>query len=452
MKQDLKILSPMIQEYLGEAPSFDRIWSDLHGEVVDRNQGRYVEKITGPWGIAYLKRFEGIQGKNHRKITRATEPRAATQTEREVRIMAALAQEGIGVPQILAWGSEVEGGREKRSLLLTSELPATALDQLPPANLDRSLLARVAGELGRTVASGIFLPDLGLDHVYLGAEGRLFLLDFHNARTRPAPSRRELGRALIRFFRSPGGDRAREVLPFEEFAARYLEAAGRPEAMGRALGLARKRLAGGLGGDSSWRYEEPGKAAAFADRSRKRDSEEQGMLARLLDTSSRGASPDASLGLSLDAGCGTGRLQELIEKHGGTWVGMDGSLEMLLEAKRSAHEPLLRGSVSQIPFGDQAFETVICFRLLHHLEPDVQGEVLTELSRVCRHRLILTAFHPCSTHEWSRAFKTRILGATRGRFPTPPDALARALPGFTRKALLRQGPLRDLYLTLWARD
>ena len=447
MKQHLEILSPMIQEQLGQAPGFDEVWDAFEGEVIDQNQGRQVERILAPTWTGYLKRFVGIQGKNHRRITRSTEPRVATQTEREVRIMDALAQAGFGVPEILVWGSETADGREQRSLLLTKELPATALGQLPAEELDRSLLTRVATTLGETVAAGIYLPDLGLDHVYVDDEGRLYLLDFHNARTRPAPSRRELGRALIRFFRSPRADVARRALSFEEFASCYLEAAGRPEAMARALGLARKRLTGGVGGDSSWRYEEPGKAAAFAARSSKRDREEQALLRQLL------ASPagDRQLGRCLDAGCGTGRLEDLVSQHGGTWLGMDASLEMLLQAQQYGHGPLLRGSVAQIPFADGSFDTVFCFRLLHHLEPDVQTAVLAELARVCRGQLILSAFHPVSTHEWSRAFKTRFLGATRGRFPTAPSHLARALPGFRQTALVRQGALRDLYLSLWTR-
>jgi SAM-dependent methyltransferase/tRNA A-37 threonylcarbamoyl transferase component Bud32 len=451
MKQHLEILSPMIQEYLQDDlagdPGFDQVWDAFHGEIIDQNQGRQVERIQTRSWTGYLKRFEGIQAKNHRKLTKSTEPRVATQTEREVRIMEALEQAGFGVPQILVWGSETADGRERRSLLLTKELPATALDQLPPDQLDRSLLTRVATTLGQTVAAGIYLPDLGLDHIYVDDDDRLYLLDFHNARTRPAPSRRELGRALIRFFRSPRAEVARKALSFEEFASHYLEAAGRPEAMARALGLARKRLDGGVGGDSSWRYEEPGKAAAFAARSSKRDREEQALLTRLL------ASPvgKVDLGRCLDAGCGAGRLEDLVAEQDGIWLGMDASLEMLLQAKRDGHGPLLRGNVAQIPFADQAFDTVFCFRLLHHLEPDVQTQVLTELGRVCRGRLILSAFHPISTHEWSRAFKTRFLGATRGRFPTAPGHLARSLPGFTQTALLRQGALRDLYLSLWTR-
>lgn len=448
MKQDLEILSPILAEHLGEAPGFDRVFLGLRGEVVDRNRGRSVERIEGTGWTGYLKRFEGIQAKNHRKITRRTEPRVGTQAEREVRIMEALGHAGFGHPEILAWGSEVERGREQRSWLLTKELAARALDEIEPQDLDRSLLARVAGELGRTVAAGIFLPDLGLDHVYVDDEGRLFLLDFHNARTDPTPRSRELGRALIRFFKSPGAERARQALSFEEFARLYLEAAGRPEAMGRALALARSRLPGDAGGDSSWRYDEPGKAQAFAGRSHQRDEQEQALLSEVL----RRPGLEGHLGRCLDAGCGTGRLQSLIESNGGQWIGLDASHGMLEQARAAGHSPLLQAGVGALPFADRAFDTVICFRLLHHLEREVQLGILTELARVCKQRLIVTAFHPRSTHEWSRAFKTRFLGVTRGRFPLAPSDLSAGLPGFTLETWLRQGALRDLYVGLWTRD
>ena len=206
--------------------SFEDAWDRWSGEVVDENNLRNVERIEFGRTTAYLKRFHGIQTKNHWKL-RLQKPHSRSQSERENAIIHALHSEGFGPPRVLAWGHELNRNREVRSLIVTAAHPGTALSDLPPEDRNR-LLPEVADELGRTVASGIFLPDLGLDHVYTLADGSLGLLDFHNARRSSRPRRRELARALVRFFRSPGAEDCQAAR--EEFAQLYLTAAERLDA------------------------------------------------------------------------------------------------------------------------------------------------------------------------------------------------------------------------------
>ena len=52
-----------------------------------------------------------------------------------------------------------------------------------------------------------------------------------------------LGRAIVRFFRSPGADGLRQRDFVERFARLFLRAAGRPEAEQRVFDLCRRRLA-----------------------------------------------------------------------------------------------------------------------------------------------------------------------------------------------------------------
>ncbi|MCB9880256.1 MAG: hypothetical protein H6832_00045 [Planctomycetes bacterium] len=219
--------------------SFDEAWDRWRGELVDQNRMRDVERIDFGRTTGFLKRFRGIQAKNHFRL-RWQRPRCHSQAGREVAIMHALQNEGFRPPRVLAWGQELRGNREQRSLVLTEAFDGSALSQCSHATTVAQL-PRVAELLGRAVKTGIFLPDLGLDHVFLLADDALGLIDFHNARRHPRPTSRELGRALVRFFTSPGAERILDER--DEFASTYLEAAERPRAWRATQRLFRQRLA-----------------------------------------------------------------------------------------------------------------------------------------------------------------------------------------------------------------
>ncbi|MAE75665.1 MAG: hypothetical protein CMJ85_02205 [Planctomycetes bacterium] len=219
---------------------FASVWDGLDGEVVDRNRLRRVERITTPGGVAYLKRFFGVQAKNELKLRFLQQPRCTSQAMRERLVIDKLHAEGFRPPEVLAAGDETSFGHERRSLLLTASLDGHALadtDDLP-----ETTVLEVAEHLGSVTSKGVFLPDLGLDHVF-ASPGGYQLLDFHNARFGPRPSARELGRAIVRFFRSPGADGLRQRDFVERFARLFLRAAGRPEAEQRVFDLCRRRLA-----------------------------------------------------------------------------------------------------------------------------------------------------------------------------------------------------------------
>jgi hypothetical protein len=230
-------------EAIGDAlaEGFAAAWNDLQGETIDSNRLRRVERLTTASGPRFLKRFLGVQPKNAIKL-RLQAPRCRSQAEREVRVIEALARHGFRVPEVLAWGDECGTWRERRSLLLLAPLAGQPISELTAP--ERDLVLRVAHELGRAIICGVFLPDLGLDHVFEPGppETGFGLIDFHNARFWPAPGRRELGRAVVRFFRSPGGTRLVQRGLVEDFARTYLQGAGRPEALAITLRLCRERL------------------------------------------------------------------------------------------------------------------------------------------------------------------------------------------------------------------
>jgi SAM-dependent methyltransferase len=94
----------------------------------------------------------------------------------------------------------------------------------------------------------------------------------------------------------------------------------------------------------------------------------------------------------LDAPCGTGRLRGVFERRGMRYIGLDVSVPMLLEARRDEEGDLVVAVVDRLPFRDDAFDIVLCCRLLHHLEKNEETElVVKELVRVA-HRLIVVSF------------------------------------------------------------
>lgn len=195
--------------------------------------------------------------------------------------------------------------------------------------------------------------------------------------------------------------------------------------------------------DTSPRYDDASAAGAYAARSRARHESELRMLASLLS--------GIELGWILDAPCGASRLAPFLVALGGRYVGLDRSGAML-EAASGSRPRLVRGSLESLPFGDRAFDTVICFRYLHHAPAAAQPQVVRELARVAGTNLVVSAFHPISSHRLARTIRSR-LGRESARYVTPPKAIDRWLRplGLDLLARRRQGPLRDLWIGLWRR-
>ena len=89
----------------------------------------------------------------------------------------------------------------------------------------------------------------------------------------------------------------------------------------------------------------------------------------------------------LDIGCGRGFYASRLADAGFDVTGMD--LENRVEDPRIA---VIEGPITApLPFADNVFDTVLMFDILEHLE-DEPG-ILTEVSRVCRRRLLLSVPH-----------------------------------------------------------
>ena len=118
----------------------------------------------------------------------------------------------------------------------------------------------------------------------------------------------------------------------------------------------------------------------------------------------------------LDAPCGTGRLRGVFERRGMRYVGVDVSWPMLCEARRGEGTGLVMAVVDRMPFRDDAFDVVLCCRLLHHLEENEEAEVVVrELVRVAHRMIIVSFFDPASLHALRRKMGLRRAEGSRRR-------------------------------------
>ncbi len=100
----------------------------------------------------------------------------------------------------------------------------------------------------------------------------------------------------------------------------------------------------------------------------------------------------------LDAGCGTGGIISGLPNNGIIKVGNDMSSESLALGKekgRITHG--VQASNTNLPFMDRTFDISICSEVLEHVENDLVA--LQELSRVTKHRIILTV--PAHRYLWT---------------------------------------------------
>ncbi|MCL6646805.1 MAG: class I SAM-dependent methyltransferase [Chloroflexi bacterium] len=85
----------------------------------------------------------------------------------------------------------------------------------------------------------------------------------------------------------------------------------------------------------------------------------------------------------LDAGCGTGKNLEFLRRYGCP-VGIDLAAEALQLARCRNGGPLVRASITALPFPDSTFDLVTSFEVIYHLAVSDDRLALAELARVTR--------------------------------------------------------------------
>ncbi len=162
------------------------------------------------------------------------------------------------------------------------------------------------------------------------------------------------------------------------------------------------------------KYDEPGKAAAYAARSKKRDEEEWALVERAL------AKLPASPGSCLDVPCGTGRIAEQMIARGIPTACAD-----LSPAMREQTNSRLQNQAGFLgvhaldlespgPEAPGPHDLVVCFRFLHHLpDPASRARVWRTLASLTDKHLLVSFHHPVSAHNVSRVFR-RLLTRRKG--------------------------------------
>jgi len=195
------------------------------------------------------------------------------------------------------------------------------------------------------------------------------------------------------------------------------------------------------------KYDEPGRAARYRERSERRNREEWRLLERLLAPVLQGGAVQGAL----DVPCGTGRIAEGLLGLGLPVMCADLSPAMRAEADARLGALANYAGAVALDLEDaegplpQPADLVVCLRFLHHL-PDAatRARVWKTLRRLTGAYLVVSFHHPLSAHNLARGLR-RLAGGGRGDrhtcWPRTLAAEARAA-GFVVRAWLPLGRWR----------
>ena len=117
-------------------------------------------------------------------------------------------------------------------------------------------------------------------------------------------------------------------------------------------------------------------------------------------------------------------------------------------------QPGFAADAAEIPLGDRSVDGAVCMRFLHHCSDEVRAKVLTELTRVAERFVVVSTFHPVSTHNLQRLVRRKLRGEAPRRFAVTNRQLDAEMRehGFRRIATQAQAPLlRDLWIAAFER-
>lgn len=127
----------------------------------------------------------------------------------------------------------------------------------------------------------------------------------------------------------------------------------------------------------------------------------------------------------LDAPCGGGRVTVLLAKSGYDVRSADISDAMMQGARENIRENGLNCSVEKqdlekMTFPDASFDTIVCFRLFHHLpEVAIRRRIVKELCRVASKNVVMSYFNPLSLGAVDIKFRAWRRGKHRPEYDTP---------------------------------
>jgi SAM-dependent methyltransferase len=133
----------------------------------------------------------------------------------------------------------------------------------------------------------------------------------------------------------------------------------------------------------------------------------------------------------LDVPSGTGRLSDVLARHGERIYEVDYSLEMLRLCRQNgeAYRPrLAEATALRLPFADRAFDLAVSIRLSHHLpEREARLAHLREVLRVSRRCALITFFDERSWKNQLREARRRFAASgKRSKYTLRRDEVHRA--------------------------
>ncbi|MDJ0523439.1 MAG: methyltransferase domain-containing protein [Planctomycetota bacterium] len=173
------------------------------------------------------------------------------------------------------------------------------------------------------------------------------------------------------------------------------------------------------------KYDEPGRAGRYRERSERRNREEWALVEELL------RQIDPAPASAIDAPCGTGRIAEQLLGRGLAVTCADLSPAMRAETERRLEGKAGYGGVHALDLetGEGApapADLVVCLRFLHHLpDGETRARVWKTLRALTKGHVIVSFHHPVSAHNLSRLFRRLLTGKRGDRHTQRPSALSR---------------------------
>ncbi len=126
----------------------------------------------------------------------------------------------------------------------------------------------------------------------------------------------------------------------------------------------------------------------------------------------------------LDAGCGNGRLFELLKEKKVEYTGLDLSDELIAIARRQYPEiKFIVGNILDLPLDPENFNVIFCIATLHHLPTEkIRAQAIQQFYKVLRPdgQLIMLNWNLMASNWWpihAKIFWQRIIGKGRISFP-----------------------------------
>lgn len=163
----------------------------------------------------------------------------------------------------------------------------------------------------------------------------------------------------------------------------------------------------------------------------------------------------------LDAPCGVGRATVFLAERGYQTTGIDLGNGAIQSARQqidqsSATATIEKADLVDLPYRNNQFDAVLCFRLIHHLPTSAhRQQIIAELCRVSGRYVLISYLSPWSFTSAKRFLRQKLTGKKSLQHITPRSEINNyfASQGFSRLIDFAQMPLlHSLHLAVFTRQ